>query len=465
MNAGLRWTLALTCAVISPVRAATPADFAWTFSIETDATSPAASAWRVELTPDVYAWVQERDLRDIEVFNAAGVAVPIGRWQPEPAFVTREQTVVLPVLALPASAPRASTSDLRLVIDRDADGRLRRIDAGEQARADTGVPPRDWLLDASRFDLPIDRLALTWSAPASGVVARFSIEASNDLQQWHAAGDGTVLALEQDGSRLERHDIEVSGVYAKYVRLHRLDDGTPVAGLSAQAHSSRRSTADATRSWLDVPIASGSASATPVPPGTERYDYALLSALPVEVARIELANDNALAPLVFSARASDATTWSELSRITAFRLRSGVELLRNGDVAVSTAARLRDFRIESSVPLAAAPRLVIAYRPDTLVFLAEGSGPYLLAVGSLRAHHASYPVDAALASLRARLGKEWQPPLARLGAGSESGGISVLAPLPLPTPWRRWLLWGVLVAAAALVGGIAAKLLRGNRPH
>lgn len=463
MNAGLRWTLALACVVTSPVRATTPADYAWTFSIETDATSPAASAWRVELTPDVYAWVQEKDLRDIEVFNAAGVAVPIDRWQPEPAFVTREQTAMLPVLALPASAPRVPTSDLRLVIDRDREGRLRRIDAGEQAQADTAVPTKDWLLDASAFNPPIDRLVLAWSTPASGVVARFSIETSNDLQAWQPSGNGTVLVLEQDGSRLERHDIELGGVHAKYLRLHRLDDGTALAGLSAQAHSSRRSAADATRSWLDVAIASGSASATPAPAGTAQYEYALPSALPVDGARIELASDNALAPLVLSARMSGATPWSELSRITAFRLRSGEEILRNGDVAVSTTARLRDFRIESSVPLAAAPRLAIAYRPDALVFLAEGSGPYTLAVGSLRAHHASYPVDAALASLRARLGKQWQPPLARLGTGRESGGASMLAPMPLPTPWRRWLLWAVLVGAAGVVGAIALKLLRGAR--
>lgn len=463
MNARIRWILVLACLDWSAAHAGAPADYAWTFAIETDATTPATSAWRIELTPEVYAWTRDADLRDIEIFNAAGEPVPIARWQPEPAFVTHDQTATLPVLALPASVPRAPTSDLRLVIDRDSDGRLRRIDAGEQTPADISASTKDWVLDASAFGSPIDRLALNWSAPTAGVVARFGIEASDDLQGWHAAGNGTVLALEQDGSRLERHDIELGGVHANYLRLHRLDDGLPLDGLSVQAHASRRSAADATRRWLDVGIASGSASESAAPPGTTRYDYALPSALPIDAARIELANDNALAPLVLSARMPDTPTWSELSRLTAFRLRSGGEILRNGELAVSTNARLREFRIGSSVPLAAAPRLEIAFRPGAFAFLAEGNGPYTLAVGSVRAHHASYPVDAALASLRAKLGKDWQPPLARLGAGRESGGAAVLAPLPLPTPWRRWLLWAVLVCSAALVGGIAMKLLRGDR--
>jgi hypothetical protein len=121
------------------------------------------------------------------------------------------------------------------------------------------------------------------------------------------------------------------------------------------------------------------------------------------------------------------------------------------------------FRIDSGVRLSAPPRLAIGYRPDAIVFLAEGSGPFTLAVGSVRARHAQYPVDAALVSLRSRLGKDWQPPLAHLGTGKESGGPAALVPKPEPTPWRQWLLWAVLVGAAGLVGGIAMKLLRGAR--
>ena len=69
-----------------------------------------------------------------------------------------------------------------------------------------------------------------------------------------------------------------------------------------------------------------------------------------------------------------------------------------------------------------------------------------------------YGIDQAR---RAGLGKDWQPPLARLGAATRSAGDTALTPLPAAIPWRRWLLWGVLVVAAAVVGGLALGLLRG----
>jgi hypothetical protein len=97
------------------------------------------------------------------------------------------------------------------------------------------------------------------------------------------------------------------------------------------------------------------------------------------------------------------------------------------------------------------------------VFLAEGAAPYTLAVGSARVQRAAYPVDVALASLRAQLGRNWQPPLATLGAERESAGAAAFQTPALPVPWRRWLLWVVLLLGAVVVGGFALSLLRGGK--
>ncbi len=456
----------LTCLWIGTLaRAQSAADYAWTFPIVTGARTPAAAdAWRVEVGPTVLAWAQDADLRDISVFNAAGKPVPVARLVEAPATSPREQSAVLPVLALPAAATRGATGDLRLIIDRDAHGRLRRIDAGETAAADDTRTARDWLLDASRIEHPLDHLVLDWSAPASGLVARLRVEASDDLQDWRTIGTATVLALEQDGARLEHRDIALGNVRTKYLRLRRLDDGVAMIRLAARAVSIDPERAAPLR-WLDAALISATPAAAPAI-GVTRFRYALPAALPARAARIELANANALAALTLSARVggSAATEWIPLAEVTAFRLRSGDQTVRNSDVALAPTSRLREFRIETRVALSAPPRLGIAYRPDEIVFLAEGDGPYRLAVGSARARRADYPMDAALASLRASLGRDWRPPLATLGTAIESAGSAALQPPPSPTPWRRWLLWGVLVAAAALVGGFALSLLR-NAPR
>ena len=197
-----------------------------------------------------------------------------------------------------------------------------------------------------------------------------------------------------------------------------------------------------------------------------RFDYALQAPLPVDSARIELASDNSLAPITLLAHPpiSAADAWTPLASTTAFRLRQGDETIRNGDIELRGTERLRDFRIESRTPMATPPQLTLSFRPDSFVFLAEGDGPYSLGVGSAHARRSEYPVDAALASLRATLGKDSAATDRRAGSARVSGGETALRPVPPPTPWRRWLLWSVLIGGAVLIAGFALSLLRGSKP-
>ncbi|HEU4664072.1 MAG TPA: DUF3999 domain-containing protein [Dokdonella sp.] len=430
-------------------------DYAYAFTIETPAGAE-SSAWRVDLDPAVYAWVRDPTLRDIAVFNAEGEPVPCARVAAEPGAQARERTESLPMLALPTGGTD-TVGDLRLLIERDSRGRLRRLDAGDAAKASSGE--RAWIVDASALDGAIERLTLSWEEPASGVVARFEISAGDDLEHWRRVGEGSVLSLREGDARLERNDIALPDVRAKYLRLRRADDGDALVGLRASARVVEHAVAVPMRRWIDArPVElpaeeRGTAAA--------RYAYALPAALPVEQARVELASDNALAALTLSAR--EAAGWTELTRFTAFRLRSGTDTLRNGDVDLVAARRLDAFRLDARTPLATAPRLAFAFRPDRFVFLAEGAAPYRLAVGSATARRPDYPLEAALASLRASRGKDWQPPQATIGAGRASGGDAALQPPSTPTPWRQWLLWGVLALGAALVGAFALSLLRERR--
>jgi len=447
------YALLFLLGALRPAAAATPADYAYTFPLVIDAAAP-SSAWRVELTPAVYAWVQDDALRDIEVFNAAGQPVPFGRMAGATTSTTQELDTAVAILALPATATAAPAGDLRLVIDRDASGRLRRIDAGEQT-ATAPAQARDWLLDASGVDYAIERIQLDWTTPVSDVVARFSIEAGDDLQTWRDLGNATVLVLEQNGARLERRELALGNVRAKYFRLHRLDDGAELGGLRAHARMVERSSAPV-RAWLRAEVIGGAE----VQGSATRFHYQLPAALPIDRARIELGGDNSLAPLILFAQMPGNENGHELAHITAFRLHQGEEYLQNDALDLRSKGRVRELRIDSSTPLAAAPQLTIGFPPDALVFLAEGNGPYTLAVGSKRARHADYPVDAALASLRAKYGRDWQPPPASIGAAVVSAGDAALRAPAAPLPWRSWILWAVLVAGAALVVAFAVSLLR-----
>lgn len=440
----------LVAVLAGAAHAATPGDYAWLFPLATPAAD--ASAWRIDLSPEVYARVHDTELRDLEVFNAAGQPVPFARVSSRAGANSRTREVALPVLALPAQA-RAQGADLRLVIERAADGRVRRIDADENADTQDVTRSRQWLLDAGAHACTIERITLAWDAPSAGVVASFVVEAGSDLQAWQRVGAGNVLALEQDGARVERRDVTILPTREPWLRLHRRDDGAPLQGLRASARCVDSDGVVATRNWTVArTLDAGEAGA---------YAYRLPAALPVGGARIELGNDNALAALTLSARDPlDATRWTPLARQTAFRLRAGGEILRNEDLELPPGPRRDEFRIEAATPLALAPTLSLAWTPDRFVFLAEGAGPYVLAVGSARARRPSHPVDAALATLRTTLGADWQPPPAIPGPPRESAGEQALQPAPQPVPWRTWLLWAVLVGGAAMIALFALRLLR-----
>jgi hypothetical protein len=132
----------------------------------------------------------------------------------------------------------------------------------------------------------------------------------------------------------------------------------------------------------------------------------------------------------------------------------------NDDYVLTAPLAAREWRLRSPVVLNPTPVVEVAYLPDRFVFLAQGRGPYALVAGSRSARRTSLPVEQALAPLRARLGNDWAPPVAILGARTAAAGTAAYAKQETPTDWRGWLLWAFLIVGAAIVGGFALSLLR-----
>ncbi len=437
-------------------RAAAPDDHALVVPITTSGDS---AAWRIELPIEVFAWSRHEDLRDVAVFDADGRAVPLAEWTPSTTASTGGQQARIAPLALPG-ARAAARDDLHLLVERDGDGRLR-LGATPEAATTPALPARTWLLDVEAFADGIDRLRIDWSAPRDGVFARFAVEASDDLQRWRTLrGDATIALLQQADARIERRAIALDGSPTRYLRLRRLDDGAELEGLAVDVERLARSTRHGTPlQWADAEALAGDATGT-------AFDYRLPARLPIEALRVGLAGDNSAAGLVLSAGSGmrDTSAAREpLLRFTAYRLRVDDSVLDHGDLPIARTRRLADLHLASTRPLAAAPSIAVGWRPPTLVFLAEGRAPYSLAAGHATARHDAASLGTPLAVLRARYGNDWQPPAARLGTPRVARGEAAFAAATPARSWRSTLLWGVLVAGAALVAALAVALLRGQR--
>ena len=275
-----------------------------------------------------------------------------------------------------------------------------------------------------------------------------------------------VLSLHQGGNILARHQIGLSGAQVKYLRLHRLDAAPGIDGLRVRARTLARSTLiQPARVWVDAAPMTGDPTMADTP---ATFRYQLPAQLTIDALKVDLASDNSLARVRIAVRgrgADEHSAWPSCADFTAFRLRQGEASIGNDEITSCHGMRALQLKLLPSTALDRAPTVRVAFRPDRFVFLAQGAGPYRLIAGSARSHRGDYPVDAALAQLRTTLGADWQPPLAALGTRVTLQGESAFTPAPpeIHRDWKTWLLWAVLVGAAALIGGLALSLLRGER--
>ncbi len=417
------------------------------------ALDPDAGALRLTLTPDVYAHLYDPALRDLEVVDAAGKAQPFG---PVPGSETdatppSHALADVPWFVLPARAAGDPAQLIRLRIERAATGQLRRLDASlppETASSERS----DVLLDLSAQAGRVESLDLEWTA-GRDVSARFRVSASDDLVSWRAlVNEASVVELHQNGFELVRRRIELPRMSAPYLLLERSDAGAALALEHVRAQLGPQA--------VRAPLA-WSAAQPLERTGIDAGVHEFRAAGPMRVERIDLdlASPGSVARVTVQSRDRDDAPWVARANLHAFRL-GGASEAKQDDVEIQ-ATRDRQWRVTSDPPLEAAPRLELGFRADEFVLLASGPGPFALVGGSATARRGDYPMGVLVAELRARRGPEWQLSEASLGALETLAGEAALTPPRAPIPVVRWLLWGVLVSAAALIALFALRLLRG----
>ncbi len=415
----------------------------------------------VTLPLSVLAQTRHADLSDIRVLNARGEPVPHA-WVDEPAPTsTEEQRHAVPFFQAPAAAS-----------------------------ATTASQQGGWIIDLRKVNGALTELRLGVPAATHGVYG-FAIEASDDLQRWHTVNSAAqLLSLQHQGSTLEHTSFELFGLRTSYLRL-RPHAGSPLPPLSgAQVRSVTHRQPAPPLQWSE-PIAPTRCTA--------RYcDYAVPRHLPLERMAWELTAANTLAPVdvlvqyeagvatasphrphqhrlrdhLRGVRHKDApardtaSTWSPLLRTTAYWLRLPEGEVRSPALRLDAGAvtQLRVQPVGGMVQLGSQPPAIRVGAPAArLVFLAREPAPYRLAWGGeagaatalaqlmpTRKAGDPLPVDTATVVLAA---------MAAPAAPAASTGPAASAPAA-PSPSRKFWLWGVLLAAVAVMGVMAWLLLR-----
>ena len=451
MRLDLRWFGLALLLPIAAAQASTQTDYAYAFALDT---KTPADAYRIALTPEVYAALNgNANLQDIVVVNSDGQPVPFGPLPIDPPQ-PHDFTVHTRILPVPASHDAASG----VRVERNTNGDI----VINQSAASATARPTQWLIDAGR-SATVDHIELDSASIKQDFQLHVEVDASDDLKNWSQRGDTNSLTRvsgQGDGdSGVEQLSLDVGGTPARYYRI-RLVDGdvdwsagqTPTVTVQG-SYLPEAADALATLSWQRALEDSKQS-------GTD-FDYRLSATLPLQAAKLALPSSNVAAHVTLLAGqdTNGRTQWVPLG---------SADIVRVGKGAAEATLRwssqsIGKLRVHVDTALAAPPTLTVGWEPDQFMFMAEGHAPYRLLAGSYAARRGDYPMTASLEKLRNAQASDWQPPVAEVGARTDAGGPDALLAPKLPYDWTRPVLWVVLILGALLIAGMAWSLLKQSR--
>ncbi len=436
----------LLCAVPLPVFALTPDEFAFGYPL---VTTGQASVYRLVLPAGLYSDVVHADLRDIRVFNAAHEVVPHSLRRPAQQQDAERAPQALPFYPFETALPDGK-GPVAVQIHSDAHGTIVSVDSSVSLQ--DGRVVSSYLFDGTLLSNPPSRLQLSWSGGSTSQVLPVAVESSDDLMQWSPLASATLLRLNYAGHQLERNSIELPLRHYKYLRLRWPSSAQHTTLTEVQAYLPRSTTRPVDQ-WLEI-AGQRSQETKPV------YEFDTQAQLPVGRIDLLLSENNSLLEGVLLSRATKTAPWTRRYSGLFYRLQEQGAELHNEPVSMSINSD-RYWRLEvTSDPAGLGdqpPQLRLGWLPHELFFLARGTGPFLLVVGSGVVTAPSAVVDQLLARLDA------DNPADLIGSSSPAarlvlGGPDRLQPLSPPFPWQQATLWGVLLLGVALLGGMAWRL-------
>ena len=428
--------------------AAAPDDYARQWPLQLSKAD--GGAYRVMLDREVYRSLHTPGLDDLDVLNAAGTPVPAALLPAAAPLEQAPRQVSLPWFPLPVATVRDAV-DLSVISRRDADGAVLTVET--RTAAGPGPAPA-FLVDASRLREPIPALVLDWDTDGAAFDLGYRVEGSDDLRTWRVLQSRAALVdLTHGGERLRQQRVPVRA-QVRYLRLVPLQDA---AGPALTAVHAELPSAPAATEWTWETVTGRRVEASE----GVRFEFELQGRFPVQQVDLDL-EGNSAAEWTLSSRDSDTGTWQHRAGPwVVYRLQGDDASGRSLPQTLDATVRDRYWRLApKDAAAAAAPILRLGYRLETVVFLAQGAGPYTLVAGSARARRAEAPIQRMLDALRVQRGTHWEPLPAGLGTSTELAGDAALRPAPPPHDWKAWLLWGLLVAGAGLVALFAVSLLR-----
>lgn len=427
-------------------------DYAWGFPIEV---GESASFYSVDLPLEVNRSVTDPELRDAGVYNSDGNPVPRMFEQIDDDRELNERSNPLPTLPLYEAADSRTDED-RLVLEREGDSTRFKFDLEDLLAPADDQRLVAYIVDTRQTDDNAAALDFVWARMEPGFMGRIMVDGGNNLQDWSPVGSAVVAYLREDAASIEQRRIRLRRGDFDFLRIRW--EGLPESWRVSQVMGVYvDGAADAVRNHVTL-------ESTSVDPDDGGRIFSLGGAPAVDQLRIVLPVPNT----VVSARVfywlEGRDQWVEAGH------NSYHHVIRNNNAVMSDALTINKTRtgrfkvVITQGPADVTMQLEVGWRPDRLLFLAQGHSPFTLATGSASDESSQYPqhriyADRSLATLAEKNGGVVT---ASLGPRYPLGGPERMI-ATRTIDWRTLLLWLGLVMGVVFVGFMAVKTMRDLR--
>jgi len=424
-------------------------DYAWGFPIRT---GDNASFYSVELPLAVNRSVTDPDLRDAGVYNGDGKPVPRVFEQASVDEERTERSNPLPMLPLYRTA-ESRADENRLLIERDGDSTRFKFDLEDLLAPDEGERLVAYIVDTRQSEDNAVALDLVWAQMEPGFMGRVMVDGGNDLQTWSPAGSAVVAFLRESAASIEQRRVKLRRADYDFLRIRW--DGMPEHWRLSQVMGVHvEGAADSVRKLITL-------ESSGVDPDDGGRLFSLGGAPVVDQVRVVLPVPNTVVSAVVYYWSATRERWLQAGHGSYHHIGRDNHSVMSDPLAIDN-TRTDQFKVViTRGPFDVAMQLEVGWRPDTLLFLAQGRSPFTLATGNANDADEQFPQHRIYgARSLVKLSEDNGGVLAAaLGPRYVLGGPARLVAMR-PFNWRTIVLWLGLLLGVAFVGFMASKTVR-----
>lgn len=427
-------------------------DYAYAFPLTSKGNT---EFFELDVPVDFYGSVSDPSLRDAGVYNADGQPVPRIFEHPAGEENDIEEQITLGVVPLHADVPE-QPEQLRLLLQQAGAGINLKLESLEAGETTADRPIKAYIVDVRDLEHEIIALVFSWPKQPLGFIGRVTVEHGDNLQHWRRLGSASLATLEYGDTRIVQDRVELTEKVSDYLRIswRNMPDSWKLATVTG-IYTSQGLSASRDSVTLD--------SSGPNDSNREFF-FDAGGYPPVDRVNLVLPGDNVVVRASIFSRQDEKGRWRLVHKGLFYNMSRQGESLQTSPAGISV-SRASQWKVKLDSGVTTDPvQIQLAWRPDQLIFVAQGSPPFELVAGRAQDRLQQFPQKNLLgdSSIFRMLRESGQAGVATLGGREVRAGPDRLEVAATKT-WRVALLWGGLIGAVLLVAWLVYSLMRDMR--